>query len=232
MKISDLLAAFYPPVCTACGRPLLDGEEVLCLNCYFDLPRTYFEKSPQDNELTSRLVSLKAPICSATALYFYERSSRFRRPILAAKYEEKPSLGRNLMRIYARELHAAGFFDGIDTIVPVPLHPLKLIRRGYNQSYRIALGITDIVPRLRMVHNGLYARYHSSQTRLSASGRMQNAAHAYRGNPTRLAGAGHILVVDDIITTGSTILACCRAIHNANPTAQISVISLGAAHSI
>jgi len=129
--------------------------------------------------------------------------------------------------MFAEEIMPSGFFDGIDLILPVPLHYLKELKRGYNQSHHIALGISDItdIP----VGSLLRARRHPSQTSKNAAGRLDNARGTFSvGQQEDVARYSHILIVDDIITTGSTLCACAEAIHSASPQTSISILTLAA----
>ena len=170
--IDGLLSVIYPEVCEVCGTPLVSGEKVMCLGCHAAMPLTGYHKTPEFNQLHERTMC-HAPIHHADACFFYERLSPYSRLIHAAKYEGRPSIGRLLAKDHARITAPTGFFDGIDLIVPVPLDRLKLIRRGYNQSHHIALGISDItgIP----VGSLLRARRHPSQTSKNAAGRLDNA---------------------------------------------------------
>ncbi len=224
--IDGLLSVIYPEVCEVCGTPLVSGEKVMCLGCHAAMPLTGYHKTPEFNQLHERTMC-HAPIHHADACFFYERLSPYSRLIHAAKYESLPSIGRLLAKDHARITAPTGFFDGIDLIVPVPLDRLKLIRRGYNQSHHIALGISDItgIP----VGSLLRARRHPSQTSKNAAGRLDNARGTFSvGQQEDVARYSHILIVDDIITTGSTLCACAEAIHSASPQTSISILTLAA----
>ena len=156
-----LLSTIYPNVCEVCGTPLVEGEDMLCLTCRADLPVTNFHLRPDFNAIHERTFC-HAGIERAAAYFYYERHSPYAQPIQTAKYRHRPNVGRKLMREYAKTLLPTGFFDGIDLIEPVPLSTTKLISRGYNQSYWIAQGVSDVtgIP----IGASLKARRHSSQT--------------------------------------------------------------------
>lgn len=180
------------------------------------------------NEVHRRVASTY-PVEKAASMFYYYKGSPYVDIIHRAKYRQRPVILRKMARKYAVMLQDASFFDGIDVIVPVPLHLWKLIRRGYNQSEKIARGLSDVtgIP----VAKGLVAyRGHGSQTSKGSFSRWVNTMDVYGvRDPERFSGK-HVLVVDDVITTGATILACVRAIEESVKGVKVSVLSLGLAH--
>lgn len=223
--LRDLGAMFVPRVCKVCGRALVEGEDIMCLTCTLEMPRVEAD-AMADNELTARCASAKVRIVRGAGYYWYIRDNPYARLIHKAKYDSQPRLGRALARRMAAELQPRGFFDGIDAITPVPLHPSKLASRGYNQSLHIARGVADIAG--LPVEQLLAARRHGTQTRLGSLGRWRNTAGVYVADcqPRALAGR-HILIVDDILTTGSTILHCAEALAALTPDVRASFLTLG-----
>lgn len=223
----NLLDTIFPRVCEVCGVTLVEGEEILCLQCLLDLPRTSLHRE-NFNAIHERLAG-RAPIERAGALFYYYRGNPYTRLIHKAKYNNLPAIGRRLGALYAAEITDDGFFEGIDMILPVPLHWMKQIIRGYNQSREIALGIAGeaYLP----VGDNLTARKgHPTQTRKNSFDRWINARDIYRVARGSELDGKHLLVVDDVITTGATLLACCQAIKKAAPTAKISVAALSLTH--
>ena len=223
----DLLRIIFPEVCEVCGRSLVKGEKVMCLHCDVSMPRTLVHND-EFNVIHRRLAGL-TPIDRAAGMFYYYRESEYARLIHVAKYNSRPIVARQLAEMYACELKPDGFFDGIDVILPVPLHKLKLIRRGYNQSEEIAQGLSAVTG--IMVGDNLVAlRGHSTQTKKNSYSRWVNAQGVYAVERGDEFEGKHVLVVDDVITTGATLLACCEAIHRVAPTARISVLSLAVTH--
>lgn len=217
----------FPNVCTVCHRTLIDGEQFLCLECLMDMPLTNFHKS-DSNSLTDRLFSRTVPIEKATSMFYYRRGNPYTALIHDTKYRGRPDVGRYLAELHAEELMSAGFFGDIDLLVPVPLHFLKQLKRGYNQAEKIADGIASVsgLP----VVTPLRASWHRSQTRKDAHDRLRNALGTYSLCSDAAIENKHILLVDDVITTGSTVLACAGAVKAASPTTRISVYSLAATY--
>lgn len=222
---ASLVNIIFPDVCTVCHRTLVQGEKHICLGCLMDLPRTNFHLTAS-NALTERLFSIGLPLERAASMFYYMRGNPYTALIHDTKYHGRPVVGRHMAAMYARELLPTGFFDDIDLIVPVPLHFLKQLGRGYNQAEEIAdsIGETTGLP----VISALKANYHRSQTRKDAHARLRNALGTYSVRDVEALRDRHILLVDDVITTGSTILACMQAIKDTSPTTRISVYSLAA----
>lgn len=224
-----------PAVCEVCGRRLTDGERHVCLPCLTALPRTDFHLSATDNEIHRRVSDNHVLVDRAAAMFHYYRRSPSTALVLSAKYRNRPDIMRRLGRIYAAEIEESGFFDGIDLIVPVPLHWTRRITRGYNQTEYLARGIqsvTGLPVEKRLLR---LPRRHATQTRRSAADRAENVAGTFAVTSRAEALRGrnrHILVIDDIITTGSTMRDCLRAITEAIPDATVSVLSLGLAHRL
>lgn len=222
--LSALSDTIYPRLCPVCGTPLVGGERLMCLQCRCDMPLCDGVHLDPFNLIHKRLMR-HVPIERAGAYFYYYRESRYTQLILTAKYRRRPGIVRQLAREYAEKIKADGFFDGIDLILPVPMHPFKELQRGFNQTDYIARGLRDITG-IAIGHNLTATRRHATQTRKNTYNRWLNARSAYGAdNPEELAGK-HLLVVDDVITTGATLAACCEALHQAVPDATISVLAL------
>ena len=220
----DLRDFFFPRLCVVCGKKLLSQEEEVCLNCLLDLPKTHFLNTP-GNEMESRLWAIPI-VRRASALYYYAKGGSLSRILRGMKYQHRKSLCVCMGRLIASELLSSGFFDRIDYLIPVPLHPARLRQRGYNQSELLALGISQTtgIPLaldvLRRIHNN------TTQTHKSSSERWQNAEGLF--SPTQEAGKlrnKHVLLVDDVFTTGATLSACIIALSSVE-SIQASIVTL------
>ena len=224
--LSRLFDLIMPPVCEVCGSRLSPMEYGLCAACNMRLPRTGFAQRPLDNKL-AQLFWGRLDVERAAALMYYTPKSDTARLILSLKYDYQPSLCAVLGRAMGTEFSAYGFFSGVDVIVPVPLARSRQRRRGYNQSEEIANGISEAtgIP----VEVGAVRRtvFKASQTHLDRWQRMDNVDGLFvlADDGARLAGK-HILIVDDIITTGATVIACASAMDSL-PGVRFSVVSLG-----
>ncbi len=218
-----ILKTIYPDTCQICGCSLVKGEQVLCLHCLSSLP--YVRNDNHNFNIIHERLASTQPIERAAAMFYYHKGGKHAQLILKAKYNSQPYIVRHLARIEASRLKSEGFFADIDGIVPVPMNWWKKMRRGYNQSEYVAQGIKDItgIP----VYNNLVAtRYHSTQTRKSQFQRWENASSSYYALKTPDSGTKHLLIVDDVLTTGATILSVCKALRDMTPDIQISVLSL------
>ena len=219
----DVISLLLPRICHGCGNQLLRNEKVICTGCYVLIPKTNFHLSPENP--VEKLFWGRCLIERAAAFSYYTRDSRIRRMIHHLKYRGASEIGTELGRIYGNSLKNSDFLKGIDLIIPVPLHPSKKRQRGYNQSDLISMGIsdasgipvgTDILKRTTVT---------GTQTRKSRYDRWTNVNDIFRVTcPQRLEGK-HVLIVDDVITTGSTIEACANEILKEENT-KVSVAAL------
>ncbi|MCM1029493.1 MAG: hypothetical protein NC342_07540 [Pseudoflavonifractor sp.] len=223
-----------PPACEVCGCALTDTERFLCLGCLAALPRTRYHLMADENDIHHRLSDNHILVERAASMFHYYRGSAESNLILSAKYRRRPSVLTVLGQAYAAEIAPSGFFAGIDAIVPVPVHWTRRMARGYNQTDYLARGLS-LESGVTVAHDILSLPHrHSTQTRRSAMSRAANVKGAYRARAEARSLRGrpdpHLLVVDDIITTGATMRDCLRALHEAIPRAKLSVLSIGLAH--
>jgi ComF family protein len=218
-----LLDIFYPRTCAACGTVLFNNEEVLCLKCFADLPRTGFHHIA-DNEV-ARIFWGRIPVAHATSFIYFTRDSRFRQILHELKYNGQKRVGIEMGRLFGLELRDTPFAN-TDIIHPVPLHPGKLRKRGYNQSELIAKGISlaTQIP----VENDLIRRISATptQTKKSRYERWENVRDSFMIAHAEKLRNKHILLVDDVITTGATIEACASAVLAKDEGITISIASL------
>lgn len=200
---------FFPPLCVVCGAPLRRGERVLCVQCLLKMPRTRLEA--KEGNLMERMFWGRMPIVRASSLFYYRKGSPYRNLLWHLKYEGQREVGYVLGRIAAHELLSTGFFQGVDALVPVPLHPRKKWQRGYNQSECIARGLSCVTGIPVETHWLARASDKGSQTRQSVYTRWENAEGAFYLATTEGLRGKHLMLVDDVLTTGATLTACADA---------------------
>ncbi len=174
------------------------------------LPRTSFQHSPKDN-IMARCFWHLTPVEHAAALFFYEPKSEAAQMVLKLKYGDQPEIGTDLGRMMAEEMMLDDFFHDIDCIVPVPLTRRRQWQRGYNQSKMLAEGIAEVT-RLPIAARALQRRqFRKSQTKMTKWDRRTNVTDAFVLRRTDDIMGKHVLIVDDVCTTGATMLACADA---------------------
>lgn len=218
----DLADFFFPRYCMLCGSRLSWQEKHICLSCNVRLPRTDFHTV--EHSYLEKLFWGILPIERAASFLYYK--DPIRTLFLHFKYKNTPELATYMASLYAREIKDSGFFDDIDVIVPVPLHWKRYLKRGYNQCYYIAKGIntetgipisTKVVKR---VENNV------SQTKYNSTMRKGNVSNIFQlTHPEEVEGK-HVLLVDDIVTTGSTLISCAETFADV-PGVRISILTLG-----
>lgn len=220
-----LLDVVAPRLCVVCGRRLSLSESVLCASCNMHLPRTGFQLNANDNPM-ARLFWGLVPVERAAALFFYEAASPTSRIIYDLKYHDHPEIGVEMGRLLGREFADAAFFDGIDAIVPVPLSRSRQRHRGYNQSRCIAKGIADTTG-LPLCDKALRrTKFKKSQTQMRHWERQENVADVFMLRDAEVVSGKHLLLVDDVVTTGATMAACARELLKAGGV-RLSFLSLG-----
>lgn len=223
--VEPIISLVYPTVCPLCGHVVRFREPPVCPSCLDALPRTE-EATHRDNKVEMLFADFEKFVRGAAWLYYY-KDHPVQQLVHAMKFQGQPELGLLLGRQLAMEWADTGFFDGIDYLAPIPLHRKRYADRGYNQSEWIARGISEVTG-LPLDTTHLYRQKNNEhQSRLSKRERtaMQNV-FAVR-NPSDWSGC-HILVIDDIITTGNTISRAFSALHSIRGC-RYSVLSLAVA---
>ena len=209
---NDFISLFYPDYCIACSNSLIKGEQLVCTKCIMEMPQTHFHLE-RNNPLRSRL-SHRFPVDQGLAFLKFSKSGKVQHLLHSLKYKNQPEIGQALGRVYGNRIKSSVMESPFDVIVPVPLHKSKLRRRGYNQSTKFAEGLSESL-NIPVVEDFLVRRTETqTQTRKSKLKRWENVSDVFEvQNPTQLTGK-HILITDDVITTGATIEACGVALLN------------------
>lgn len=212
----DFITLIYPRYCPACMDGLVKGEEILCSRCIHELPRTNFHLS-RENAVFNRLYG-RLPIHSGAAFLHFHKQGTVQNLLHEFKYNNRPEIGRILGNVYGEDLEKSGFSAHFEHILPVPLHPSKLKKRGYNQSEEFAKGLSERLQKPVETQVLQRAKPTETQTRKSRLKRWQNVEDVFLvSEPEKVAGK-KLLLVDDVITTGATLEACGQVLLEAGCT--------------
>ncbi|NLR59970.1 ComF family protein [Chitinophaga polysaccharea] len=224
--LSPLVHLFYPHCCELCGTDLPATGDLLCLRCWQTLPVTGFHRYP-DNPVAN-IFNGRVTVQQATATYYYTQSSGVQQLIHRFKYRQRPDIAVSLGKQTGYQLSESTWIPGIDFLVPVPLFPHKEKLRGYNQATQLANGIAQVIALPVYPKTLSRLQFTATQTRKGRAARWQNVAAAFQVNGNQVNGS-HVLLVDDVITTGATTEACCTALVHAG--ARVSVCCIAFAWS-
>ncbi len=223
LYINDLLELFYPELCVTCGDRLLSHEKYVCLNCWHDLPKTNFHL--ERNNKVAQLFWGRVQVDHTTSFFSYRKGSRYQKLIHFIKYKGLKELGFEAGRKFGLELNMSDTFSSVDLVVPVPLHPKKQKQRGYNQSEWIAKGMAEAMQKELSPDNLIRKIFTSTQTRKNRFERWQNVEGIFEiARPDEFTGK-HILLIDDVVTTGSTLEACAYQLLKVE-NAKVSIATL------
>ena len=224
--LRSVLRLLFPRRCAVCGEVLGDWEEGVCMHCLSHLPVTEFHKVRHNR--VERLFWGRFPIERATCYLNFSQSGRVKRLVHLMKYHGRKDLCRLMGKQMGLMLGMSGFFEGMDVVIPMPMHHRKALKRGYNQVEELAWGLSDATG-LEVVTDAVEkVQSTGSQTRLHGADRWDNVKDKFRVvRPERLAGR-HVLLLDDVLTTGSTLTACGERVA-AVEGVRVSVLTLALA---
>ena len=222
----DFASLFAPRCCAACDTVLMRFEEVLCTGCLNELPRTRFHEDPANR--VQRLFHGRVELQACSAWLHFTGTGMVQRVLHRIKYANDQDAARFLGRLMGEELKLSERFTGVDAVLAVPLHPSKERKRGYNQSQLVVDGMLEAWPRANPRHALARTSRTATQTKRGRLDRWSNVKDAFVvADGPALAGK-HILLVDDVVTTGATIEACALALREAG-TAEVSVFAIACA---
>lgn len=218
--LREILHVFYPRTCAACQLPLSTAEDRICSGCLLELPYTGYRLTSANPVM--ELFRGRIPVQGAASYLYFDKESRVQNVMHQLKYGEDPFLARKMGRMMG------AFYRRTDpglsrVLIPVPLHPRKMRTRGYNQSEEIALGMAEQTG-WKVESNALMkVRHTASQTRKSRWMRWENVEQVFElALPDRVEGQ-EVVLVDDVLTTGSTLEACGWSVYTGNPSALFIV---------
>lgn len=227
--ISDITGVLFPELCLGCNSRLYRNEKLLCFNCRTSLPQTHFHRDPENPVF--KIFWGRVPIEFAAAFLYFSPKGTIQHMIHHLKYRKCADIGVLLGKAYGEVLKKDNCFTDADCIVPVPLHPSKKKKRGYNQSEVIADGLSEAMG-IPVDTDGFGRSKHTeTQTKKGRYKRWENVDSIFKvSTPDAFAGK-HVLLIDDVITTGATIEACAHEILSCEG-AKVSVASLACAMRI
>jgi len=204
--LADFVSLLFPELCAACRESLVANEYLLCTDCRFNLPYTNFHL--QADNIVARQFWGKINIEAAFALFYFNKGGKIQNMLHQLKYNGQQQIGNLLGNIAGGQLIKNEIFNNVDYIIPVPLHKKRFRERGYNQSTRFAEGLADKLNAVVEEGNLVRVKSTETQTHKSRFARFENMQEVFRViNPEKLKGK-HVLLVDDVVTTGSTLEAC------------------------
>lgn len=221
--LEDLLSLVFPEICNACGKALYKHENMLCNNCKVKLPYTNFhleEDNPIDKVFWGRI-----PIEKAGAYLYFHKGNRVQQLMHRFKYKGKKEIGEYIGNLYGAELFKSKYLSDADLIIPVPLHPEKQKKRGYNQSEYFAKGLSNSLQIPFKSNILLRTMASSTQTKKNRFERWQNVETIFKIENLESITDKHIILVDDVITTGATVEACANTLMKASPK-KVSFLAL------
>lgn len=216
---------FFPSICYACGAALYEDIEHICLQCRYEIPRAHpyaINENPVDKLFWGRFDFERA-----MSFIKFQKGGKVQSLIHNFKYKGRKKIGISLGKWAASELKEHGFFDGIDMIIPLPIHKKKLKIRGYNQSFYIAEGISTIT-QIPIHPKLIFKKINTeSQTKKKRFKRWENVKASFQLNQKNSQKASdlHLLLVDDVVTTGATIEACAKVLKTI-PNLKLSLLTI------
>jgi ComF family protein len=220
---TDLLGLLFPNLCNACGIALYHSEHLICTKCLYDLPFTDYHQHAE-NRVAKQLWG-RLPLNAAMAMLYFRKGAKVQNLVHNLKYNGRTDVGVLLGNMLGERLITSTLYKDIDLIIPVPLHHKKYKHRGYNQCTFIAEGIAEKMEIGFSEENLIRSTSTESQTKKNRYNRYENMQDVFKvSTPTHIAGK-HILLVDDVITTGATLEACANELLN-NGAAKVSIAAL------
>ena len=202
----DFISLLFPRICASCSKLLFKNEEVICTKCLYKLPRTNFHKFVQNPVMEVFWGRVK--IHSAATFLHFTKTGRVQKLVHQLKYKNKTEVGVLLGELYGRDLKKADLFKNVNVIIPVPLHWKKQMQRGFNQSEMFGRGLSKAMKARLDTKTLLRSVATETQTKKSRIERWENVSEVFDLKDEKQLEGKHILLVDDVITTGATMEAC------------------------
>ena len=224
--VFDLVHVFVPDLCIGCTRVLMKHEKTICMDCRTELPFTNFQQmefNPAEALFSGRVV-----VERANSFLFFDKGYRVQEMISALKYKQRTDIGEYLGSWFGCELSRYGKYDSIDLVIPVPLHPSKERKRGFNQAGVIAKSMASQLNKPFSNELLIRVRKTETQTNKNREDRFKNLAKAFEiGNNCK---ASHVLLVDDVLTTGATMISATEVLADAGFKVSIATLAIASVY--
>jgi ComF family protein len=221
--LTDFVRLLFPQLCHACGVSLVAHEDLICTNCIYNLPYTNFHQQP-DN-IVARQFWGKVKVDAAYALFYFTKGGKVQQLMHHLKYKNVPAIGNKLGSMAGAQLIQSPYVKPVDAVIPVPLHKSRLRKRGYNQSAHFAEGLALSLNTKVIIDNLIRTKATATQTKKSRFDRSVNMQDVFAIADANALTDKHILLVDDVVTTGATLEACAAALL-AVPGLRLSIATI------
>jgi len=210
LYLQHFLHLFFPHTCEGCGTDILDDKSVLCAACFTNLPVTGF--MGLEGNTVEKIFYGRVKIAAAGSAFYFNKNSTMQHLIADLKYHRNKEAGFYLGKLLGNELAKTNRFNTVDAIIPLPLNPRKEKKRGYNQAAVIAEGIQSVWPKPILNNKVIRKIFTDTQTHKNRVSRWQSMQGVFAAEQIEKLQHKHLLLVDDIVTTGATLEACATAI--------------------
>lgn len=212
----DIFNLFFPEVCLTCKNQLYSNESSICTFCRHDFPQTNFTN--ESNNLLEKLFYGRTPINEATALFYFHKKGKVQELVHQLKYRNHEEIGELLGSWLGEEIKLSNRFTSIDYIVPVPIHPNKRKKRGYNQLTKFGEALARTLSKTLIENNLIKVDSTDTQTRKGRMERWLNVQNHFELADPSFFENSHVLLIDDVVTTGATLEACSNQFLNCHNT--------------
>lgn len=220
---SDFAYLFFPHNCVGCGSDVVEQDQMLCGTCFFQLPETNFFNYP--NNSVEKVFAGRIKLEAAGSAYYFTKHSILQNLVFELKYRGNKEVGLLLGELTARQMSDSKRFEEIDIIIPLPLNKQKEKKRGYNQAAMIAEGMTKILHKPVMIDAVARNVFTETQTHKDRVSRWKTMQDVFEVSKPEVLKGKHVLLTDDVVTTGATLEACGQAILN-TPETRLSIATV------
>ena len=222
--LGDLTHLVFPETCVSCSNELSKEEKSICSICQSELIETNFHLA-KEATVMDQLFWGRFEVCKAYSYLFFEKEKSSQHVLFSLKYRDNPAIGEYFGKEIAKRLLVMSEFTDVNAFIPAPLHPKKAFLRGYNQSEALAKGMSDAL-NIRLDTNSIIrAKHGSTQTKKNRFQRWDNVQSTFKTKKSIL-HYNHVVLVDDVITTGSTLESIAQSIREVHPKIKISIVTL------